>query len=75
MDREAVRRDIEALAAMVRDSAGALPALSLVSIRDGGFTNYHLPTDVPEHVDWDSVEVCARLAEGIARVWNDSDPT
>jgi hypothetical protein len=39
-----------------------LPALSLVSMRDGAFTNYHLPTDTPERVDWASVEACVDLA-------------
>ena len=43
-----------------------LPAISLVSVCDGGFTNYHLPTDTPARVDWDSVDACVRLAAGIA---------
>ncbi len=44
-----------------------LPALSLLSIGPKGqFTNYHRPTDVPERVDWESVEACARLARGVA---------
>jgi hypothetical protein len=47
-----------------------LPAISLVSVRDGGFTNYHLPTDTPDRVDWDSVERCVRLAAGIAEAWS-----
>jgi hypothetical protein len=44
-----------------------LPALSIVSTRDGGFTNYHLPTDTADRVDWQSVELSVRLAEGTAR--------
>jgi Peptidase family M28 len=47
-----------------------LPAISLVSVRDGGFTNYHLPTDTPDRVDWDSVERCVRLAAGTAEAWS-----
>jgi hypothetical protein len=47
-----------------------LPAISLVSVRDGGFTNYHLPTDTPDRVDWDSVERCVQLAAGIAATWS-----
>jgi hypothetical protein len=47
-----------------------LPTISLVSVRDGGFTNYHLPTDTPDRVDWDSVERCVRLAAGIAEAWS-----
>src|SRR4051795_13367371 len=27
-----------------------LPTISLVSVRGGGFTNYHLPTDTPDRV-------------------------
>lgn len=44
-----------------------LPALSIVSTRDGGFTNYHLPTDTADRVDWQSVERSVRLAGGTAR--------
>jgi hypothetical protein len=47
-----------------------LPAISLVSVRDGNFTNYHLPTDTPDRVDWDSVDRCSRLAAGIAEAWS-----
>ncbi len=43
-----------------------LPAVSIVSTRDGGFTNYHLPTDTSDRVDWQSVEECVRLADGTA---------
>ena len=46
-----------------------LPAVSLVSLRDGGFTNYHLPTDTPERVDWTSVERSAGLGLGIAEAF------
>ncbi|MEA2439449.1 MAG: hypothetical protein QOH76_873 [Thermoleophilaceae bacterium] len=42
-----------------------LPAISLVSVRGSGFTNYHLPTDTPDRVDWRSVEACTRLAAAI----------
>jgi hypothetical protein len=46
-----------------------LPSISLLSVRGTGFTNYHLPTDTPERVDWESVERCTRLADGIAAAW------
>jgi Peptidase family M28 len=47
-------------------------ALSLVSIDQRGTLgpDYHLPSDVPEKVDWRSVEQCTRLAGGVARVWD-----
>lgn len=43
-----------------------LPAVSILSVRGSGFTNYHLPTDTPDRVDWDSVDACVRLAAGVA---------
>lgn len=46
-----------------------LPAVSLLSVRDGGFPNYHLPTDTPDRVDWRSVERSIRIAGGIAEEW------
>jgi hypothetical protein len=46
-----------------------LPAISLLSVRGSGFTNYHLPTDTPENVDWDSVDRCVRLAAGVAEAY------
>jgi Zn-dependent M28 family amino/carboxypeptidase len=46
---------------------GGLPALSLLSVRDGGFPDYHLPSDTPDNVDYDCVEACVRAAWGIAR--------
>jgi len=42
-----------------------LPTVSLVSVRENAFTNYHLPTDTPDRVDWASVDACVRLAAGI----------
>ena len=44
--------------------------MSILSIREGGFTNYHLPTDTPDRVDWGSVRRCARLAEGIVEAFD-----
>jgi hypothetical protein len=44
-----------------------LPAVSILSVRDGGFPNYHLPSDTPESVDYDCVERCVRAATAIAR--------
>jgi len=46
-----------------------LPAISLLSLKGNAFTNYHLPTDTPENVDWVSVERCLELAEATVRVW------
>jgi hypothetical protein len=44
-----------------------LPALSLLSVGpDGIYTNWHLPTDTPDRVDWECVEHCTRIAAGIA---------
>jgi Peptidase family M28 len=44
-----------------------LPAISILSVRDGGFPNYHLPTDTPDRVDLDCVEACVAAAESIIR--------
>lgn len=41
-----------------------LPAVSLLSMGPGYFPHYHHPTDLPEHVDWDCVARCARIAAG-----------
>ena len=43
-----------------------LPAVSILSVRDGGFPNYHLPGDLPEHVDMGCVEACVDAAQAIA---------
>ena len=37
---------------------GGLPAVSLLSVREGGFPNYHLPADTPEQVDYGCLEAC-----------------
>lgn len=47
-----------------------LRSASLLSLRDNAFNDYHLPTDTPERVDWDSVERCLAIAEGVAREWD-----
>jgi hypothetical protein len=46
--------------------------VSLVSVDEGMSLgpDYHQPTDLPENVDYASVEQCTRLAAGIARVWD-----
>ncbi len=44
-----------------------LPALSILSVRDGGFPNYHLPTDTPDNVDLRCVEACVDAADAISR--------
>ncbi len=41
-----------------------IPSISMLSIGPGYFPNYHRPSDVPENVDWGSVESCARIAAG-----------
>lgn len=43
-----------------------LPALSILSVRDGGFPNYHLPSDTPANVDVGCVEACVSAAQAIA---------
>jgi hypothetical protein len=43
-----------------------LPALSILSVRDGGFPNYHLPADTPDNVDIDCVRACVDAAHQIA---------
>ena len=46
---------------------GGLPTLSLLSVRQGGFPNYHLPQDVPEQVDYGCLEACVSASAAIAR--------
>ena len=46
-----------------------LPDVSLLSLRGNVFNDYHLPSDTPENVDWESVDRCLRLAEGTIRAW------
>ena len=43
-----------------------LPTASILSVREGGFPNYHSPSDVPEAVDWACAERCVELAEAVA---------
>ncbi len=45
---------------------GGLPAISLLSVRDGGFPNYHRPTDTVANVDFASLEACSAAAAAIA---------
>lgn len=48
-----------------------LRALSLLSIGpEGLFTHYHHPSDVPEHVDHDSVRACAGVAQAVAEAFS-----
>ena len=44
-----------------------LRSVSLLSVRDGGFPNYHLPSDLPDAVDIDCVRDCVRATVAIAR--------
>jgi hypothetical protein len=46
---------------------GGLPALSLLSVRQGGFPNYHRPQDTAEHVDYGCLEACVTASAAIAR--------
>lgn len=47
-----------------------LRTISLISRNaDGGFSNYHLPSDTPDRVDWDSVEACVDVAERTISAW------
>jgi Peptidase family M28 len=43
-----------------------LPAISLLSVRDGGFPNYHRPSDIPALVDFPCVQACLEAAHAIA---------
>jgi hypothetical protein len=43
-----------------------LPAISILSVRDGGFPNYHLPSDTPDQVDLSCVERCLDAAQALA---------
>jgi len=45
-----------------------LPTASVLSIGPKGiYPNYHRPTDVPEHVDWASVDACVAIAAAVAQ--------
>jgi peptidase M28-like protein len=59
--------------AMAARYAG-LPAVSILSWTDGGFTNYHRPTDTTDRVNWDSVERCVALADRTIRRWHAAIP-
>ena len=43
-----------------------LPAVSILSVKDGGFPRYHLPGDTPDHVDLACVAACVAAARTIA---------
>jgi hypothetical protein len=51
-----------------------LPAVSILSWADGGFTDYHRPTDTPERVSWESVDRCVELADRTIRRWHEASP-
>ncbi len=51
-----------------------LPAVSILSWTDGGFTNYHRPTDTADRVSWESVERCLSLADLTIRRWHAARP-
>ena len=46
-----------------------LPTISMLSLRGNAFNDYHLPSDTPEHVDWQSVDRCLQIAEATVRRW------
>jgi Peptidase family M28 len=49
-----------------------LPALSLLSVGpDGIYTNWHLPSDTADRVDFGCVEACTRIAAGIAKAFDE----
>jgi hypothetical protein len=52
-----------------------LPAVSILSWTDGGFTNYHQPTDTADRVNWESVERSVALADRTIRRWHAAIPT
>jgi hypothetical protein len=67
-EREGLRRwRLGAWTDPVLARLAGLPAISILSVRDGGFPNYHLPSDTPERVDLDCVDACVRAAHAIAR--------
>ncbi len=41
----------------------------MLSLRGNAFNDYHLPSDTPEHVDWQSVDRCLQIAEATVRRW------
>jgi hypothetical protein len=50
-----------------------LPAISILSQKDGSLGPFHVPEDVPESVNWSSVEACGRIAAGVVQAWVESD--
>jgi hypothetical protein len=66
-EREGLRRwRLGAWTDPVLARLAGLPALSILSVRDGGFPNYHLPSDTPDNVDLGCVEACLDAAHAIA---------
>jgi hypothetical protein len=55
-------------------SHAGLRAVSILSWTDGGFTNYHRPTDTADRVSWESVERCVELADRTIRRWCEASP-
>ncbi len=48
----------------------AIPAISILSIGPGYYPHYHHPSDLPENVDWQSVEACTQIALGTLRAFD-----
>lgn len=54
--------------AFVARDAG-LRVVSILSYEDGWIGNLHMPSDVPENVEWATVESAIALSEGIVAAW------
>jgi Peptidase family M28 len=66
-EREGLRRwRLGAWTDPVLARLAGLPAISILSVRDGGFPNYHLPSDTPDKVDLACVERCLDAAHALA---------
>jgi hypothetical protein len=46
-----------------------LPTISLLSMGPGYLPEHHQLTDTPDRIDWDCVERCVRIANGIIEEW------
>ncbi len=46
-----------------------LPAVSLLSIRDGLLSEHHRMSDTPDRVHWECLDRCLRIAAGTGEAW------
>jgi hypothetical protein len=51
-----------------------LRAISILSYDQGWIRNLHLPSDVPENVEWNTVNDAILLTESMAEAWADQPP-